>query len=449
MSNNDNGKLGLGACVAILTGGCIGSAIFSLSGMTIFYAGPASTVTWIIAAAILGLYGMQVAELSIRYPRSGGVFVFPAKALGKNEEEGKIWGFISAWGYIISNIIAVAFSAIYVGNYLGVGFESLNNLRIPLAIFAIVFCTILNLMKITDAGKYNNILVALLIATMVAYAGIALFGGSWSASNFVPFFTQGAKGTAGFIQAVPNAMVGYGSIVAIAFMVGEVRNPNRTVPRSLAISLALVVSLYLLMIIATTGNLPTQFLIDNPGMRFIPMFAVSFTSLSAVPWLSKLISVSALLALITTMLVVGFLNARAVSSMAEAGMLPKILAKKNKAEVPSVAALVLSAICIVLSCFPGITELLVNLGSLSAAITIIIVCYSLIVARRKVPHTAGQYQAPGGNFLSYLTIILIVASYIPSIYNGTSALWIFTGILYAVGIVIMMVMKSKNKGQPV
>ena len=68
MENKDSGKLGLVACIAILTGGCIGSAIFSLSGLTMYYAGPAAIITWIVAAIILGCYGVQVAELSVRYP---------------------------------------------------------------------------------------------------------------------------------------------------------------------------------------------------------------------------------------------------------------------------------------------------------------------------------------------------------------------------------------------
>ena len=384
-----------------------------------------------------GLYGIQVAELSIRYPHSGGVFVFPAKAMGKTEKEGKIWEFISAWGYIISNIIAVAFSAIYVATYMGVGFEALANLQIPLAIAAVVLVTILNLMKITDAGKFNNILVGGLILTMVLYICIAFFSGTWSAANFSPFFSQGAMGTTGFITAIPNAMVGYGSVAAIAFLVSEVKNPNRTVPKSMAISMVLVVLLYLLMIIATMGNITTQLLIDNPGFRFIPMFAAAFTSLASVPWLSKLISIAALLALLTTMLVVLSLNARAVSSMADGGMLPKPLAKLNKNGVPGTATVTLAIICMVLSCFPSLTELLVNLGSVSAAITIVIVCASLICARKKVPHQEGNDKAPGGNFISVLTIVLIVASYIPGIFSGGGTMWLFTIIIYAVGAVIM------------
>lgn len=256
--------------------------------------------------------------------------------------------------------------------------------------------------------------------------------------EFVKGITDGRGADVVFnTTAIPNAMVGYGSVVAIAFLVSEVKNPNRTVPKSMAISMVLVVLLYLLMIIATMGNITTQLLIDNPGFRFIPMFAAAFTSLTSVPWLSKLISIAALLALLTTMLVVLSLNARAVSSMADGGMLPKPLAKLNKNGVPGTATVTLAIICMVLSCFPSLTELLVNLGSVSAAITIVIVCASLICARKKVPHQAGNYKAPGGNFISVLTIVLIVASYIPGIFSGGGTMWLFTIIIYAVGAVIM------------
>ena len=53
MSNKtDTGKLGLTACIAMLAGGCIGSSIFSLSGMTMYYVGPAAILSWIIAAGV-------------------------------------------------------------------------------------------------------------------------------------------------------------------------------------------------------------------------------------------------------------------------------------------------------------------------------------------------------------------------------------------------------------
>lgn len=69
--------------MAMIAGGMIGSSIFSLSGLTMTAAGPAAIITWAIAAAIMLCYGLVCAELSTRFPKSGGVFVFPSKALGK------------------------------------------------------------------------------------------------------------------------------------------------------------------------------------------------------------------------------------------------------------------------------------------------------------------------------------------------------------------------------
>jgi amino acid transporter len=57
ITNQHEGTLGLATCVMIIVGGMIGSAIFSLSGMTIYGAGPAAIVSWIIAAAISSLTG--------------------------------------------------------------------------------------------------------------------------------------------------------------------------------------------------------------------------------------------------------------------------------------------------------------------------------------------------------------------------------------------------------
>ncbi|WP_461810798.1 APC family permease [Faecalimonas sp.] len=438
--SNDNNKLKLGACVAMLAGGCIGSSIFSLSGMTMYYAGPAAIFSWLCAAIICGLYGLQAAELSIRYPKSGGVFVFPAKAINPK------WGFIAAWGYIVANLIAVSFAAIYVGTYLGVSWKMFSNMQIALAIIAVLFVTWMNLKKVTMAGKVNNILVLSLIVCMLVYVVVAFTHPNFCWDNFSHFF-DGGMGKTGWIEAIPNAMTGYGSIVAIAFMVSEVHEPNKTVPKSLFIALGLIVGLYMLMIIATMGHITKDFLVENPGMRFIPMFAAAFTSMSNVPWLSKIISIAAVLALITTMLVVEKLTVGAVKSMADAEMLPSVLKKENKDGAPVVATIVVAGVCAVLSFFPEETEILVNLGSLFAAINISLVIISAIFARKKVPHAEGNFKAPGGNVVSIIAVMAIIVTYIPKmIGGGNTAMWIFTIALYVIGLLIMMY--YTQKGEP-
>lgn len=443
-SQNAGGSLGLLACVTMIAGGMIGSAIFSLSGLTVFLAGPAAILSWIIAAVIMLIYGLVVAELSTIFPKSGGVFVFPSKALGKTEKTGKFWGWISTWGYINANIVAIAFAAIYVATYLGVGFPIFEGLQIPLAIGAIIFCFILNTLKFSVAGKMNNILVGALIVTMLIFICVGIFGGSWDSALLTPFFSQGAAGSAGFLSVVPTAMVGYGSIVAIAFMVSEVKNPNKNVPKSIMIAMSIVVSLYILIILATVGLITAGFLAENPGMRFIPLYAASFTKLTAYPWIAKIISVSAVLALLTTMLVVIALTSRAIAATADAGLLPSGLAKNGKMGTPIFATMLVSVLSAVVSCFPEFTAEIVNLGALFSAITISINCISLIVARSKNEYKPGNFRAPGGNVLPILVLAVLIICYIPGIIGGGWVLWSYTLGWYLLGLLIYTFYSKKN-----
>ena len=251
MTNDGNttlqkGGLGTLECVMILVGGMVGSAIFSLSGLTYTIAGPAAILSWIIGAVILLMYGLQVAELTAIYPHSGGIFVYPYEALGKSKKSKQAWGWFAAWSLLNVNIFGAAFAAIYVAQYLGTCFPSLGNYIVPIAIIFCLICTLLNVFNISVMGKANVIMVVIMIATMLIYtfAGFTAF----SPENFTPFFTQGTSGATGFISAIPTAMLAYGAIISVALMVSQVRNPKKTVPKSMFISMAVTVALYLSLI---------------------------------------------------------------------------------------------------------------------------------------------------------------------------------------------------------
>ena len=199
------------------------------------------------------------------------------------------------------------------------------------------------------------------------------------------------------------------------------------------------------MIISTMGHVTTQFLIDNPGMRFIPMFAAAFTSMSNIAWLPKVISIAALLALLTTMLVVLNLTANAMRAMADDGFLPKFLTKDNKNGTPGTAIITVTVLCCILACFPAWTEILVNLGSLFAAMNISLVIISAVFARKKTTIDADAFTAPGGNVVSIITVALIFCTYIPKLFGaGNGQMWAFCVALYIIGFIFLNVCKKKN-----
>lgn len=442
-NNQQQGSLTLFPAVTMIAGGMIGSAIFSLSGLTMWQAGPSAILSWVIAALIMLAYGLVCAELATRFPQSGGVFVFPRKALGKTEKEGRFWGWFAFWGYLNANIVAVAFAAIYVGTYLSVGFPSLANLQVPLAVASVVLVFLMNIMKMSSLGKLNNVLVAGIVITMLIYIVTAFASGAWDASTMVPFFTQGAGGSTGFISAVPTAMVGYGSIVSVSFMVQEIKNPNRTVPKAVCIAMALVCALYIGMVVATLGMVSAGFLDENAGMRYIPMFAAAFTKLSAYPWMTKVISISALLALITTMLVVMSLTARAIKAVADDGLLPESLGKLNKNGIPFTATLLVAIVAGIISCFPDLTQLIVNLGALFVVIVNVMANISLLAARKKFDLPEGAFRAPLGNALPIFALVLIVICNLSDILSGNIQVYAFTIIWYIIGIIYYKI-RTKN-----
>ena len=432
----NQGKLGLVESSTILIGGMIGSAIFSLSGITIMNAGPASILSWIVAGVILFGYGLLNAELSTIYPNSGGVFMFPAKSLGRTPEQGRFWGWLSSWAYLCSCWGGAAFSAIYVGTYLSVAFPALANLQVPLALLATLLCGVLNVFKISVTGKVSIIMTGTLVVTMLIFIGVGLCGGQWDGALLTPFFTQGAQGRFSFLSAIPIAMVAYGSIVAVAFMVGEIKDPNKNVPRAMVIAMSIVITVYSLVMLTTLGLVTAGFLQQNPEMTYIPLYAAAFTKLAHIPWLPALISISATLALLTAMLVLIALASRTVQAAAMSGILPKVLGKNNaKTGVPLNATILVTVAFGVLASFPMFTEFIINLGAMCNVIVVSIICITVIAARRKNPGVKA-FRAPGGNVLPVLILVVLVTCYVPKILTGGWQLWAFTAGYILVGLII-------------
>ncbi len=446
MAEKNNG-IGLLSSVGIIAGGMIGSAIFSLSGLTMYQAGPASVISWILAAAVMLIYGLVCTELSSIFPKSGGIYVFPAKALGTKPKTGAFWGWFSTWGYINSNIAAIAFSAIYVGTYLGAGFSLPDGIQIPLALAVIIICFILNSINFKTTGKLNNILVGGLVVTLLIYIFVSFFGGEWDPGMMTPFFTQGASGTTGFMAAVPTAMVGYGSIVAIAFLVSEVREPGKTVPKAVLIAMSIVVALYCLVIVATLGLISASFLTENPGMQYIPLYAACFTKMSAYPWLAKVVSIAAVLALVTTILVVMALTSRAVQAAASDELLPEVFSRNNKSGVPVFATALIAIPGAIAACFPDFTSTIVGLGALFGTISIVVNIVSLYSARKNGLRREGCFKAPGGQILPAIALLIIVACYIPDIINGGWKIWLYTIGWYVVGLLIFRFSKRYKRAE--
>lgn len=401
-----SGSLSLTSCVTLLMGAMIGSAIFSLSGVTYAVSGPAHIITWVVAAAIMLVYGLVIAELASLYPVTGGLYVYPREIFGKTEGQKDFWGWFSAWAFLNPSIFGAAFAAIYVATYLGSVIPAVEPYVIICALVACVLCGILNIFKVSVAGKVNLILVAFMAIVMVIFAitGFANF----DAANFTPFFTQGTGGAMGWVASVPNALLAYGAVAALVSMTSEIRNPNKTVPRAMTISITLTAVLYVLVVIATIGMMNVQVLLDDPHLQYYPLNAALDNALGGSPVISILVALAALMALITTMLVLIMAASRTIMAAAKAGFLPAFIGKVNpKTQTPVNAIIIITVITAALSCFPNFSKDIVGTGAFCKLVTIVIMVVTLLVARKHFPHQEGNYRMPGGAALPIFVVILI------------------------------------------
>lgn len=422
MANLSKGSLSTGSCVLLIVGACVGSAIFSISGITIEQAGPAAILSWLLSAGVYGLYGFIITKLALQYPRSGGVYVFPRRAIGGRG--GRFIGYLSAWGYIISNLIAIAFSAIFLGRYLLAGFPHLTLLG-TVPVLSLAIAVVILLLKPSLSNTIQDAMIFCMIAFIAFYSITAFMGNGFDADNFKNFFTQGSKGPTGFISAVPLAMVAYGGSVVVAFLAAEVKDPKKTMTRSLMLGLLAVAGIYILLITAIIGTLPLNTLRSNEDIIYIPVFAtITHGGLSGFPWLIKIVSLCGALALFTTILALLRINARALQMMSAEGLFPRLFLRENKGSEPWVSLITMAAIAAILCHLPRQTELMITLGAVLNIITMTISCLSLIFAKEKKMA------------LPIIAIAILWVCYIPDVVRGTGQMWIFTLCVYAAGCLV-------------
>ena len=435
MASVSGNKMSLSSCVSLIIGACVGSAIFSISGITLLYAGASAIISWITAAAIYGLYGLTVSMLAQRFPRSGGIYVFPRLAF--NGPAGRLLAWFSAWGYVVSNIIATAFSAIYFGVFLCAGFPGMNPVAGTVASLLVCLGTLM--LSGRHSQRVQNALVAVLVAALALFCAFAFFGkGAFHPENFSGFFSRGTLGRYGFVSAIPLAMVSYGGCVAIAFVAAEVRNPERNIRLSLFLGLGAVTLLYVAFLCAIIGTLPLETLLGDEHLWYTPAFAsVSHGSLGGYPFLAQLVSVCGCLALLTTEIALTRINARALQEMSRDGLLPRCVQRENGNSRPYVAYFCLIALCLGASLLSGCTELLINLGAVLNIVSMTITC-AAAVRCASMP----DKRRKSAGLMPAAVAAVLWACYIPGVASGKADMWIFTAAVYAVGAGVYLVRRK-------
>ena len=426
----------------------VGAGIFSTIGTAAFHGGPGISILFVITAVTCGFSALCYAEFASRVPIAGSAYTYAYVTFG--ELVAWIIGWALILEYAIGNIVvAISWSGYFINLLEGlhihlpgwlstnfdtaqqgyqeaikhlnaggtketfsklarVGYDAITNapmignwkviLNIPAAII-VVLITALVYRGIKESKKSTNAMVVFKICIIV---GVIILGFFYvDTANWTPFMPNGFKGVLAGVSAVFFAFIGFDAISTTA---EECKNPQRDLPRGMIYSLVICTVLYILISLVLTGMVNyTQLKVDDP-------LAFVFERIG-MHKIGYLISVSAVVATTSVLLVFQLGQPRIWMSMSRDGLLPKQFSKVHpKFGTPTFATIVTGLFVGIPSLFMSISTV-TDLTSIGTLFAFVLVCFGVLVLPRLSASTPGQsFRLPyiNGQFIIPIIALLFI-----------------------------------------
>ncbi|MGH9968790.1 MAG: APC family permease [Pyrinomonadaceae bacterium] len=220
--------------------------------------GPQAMLGWIVAVVIAIADGMVWSELGAAMPGSGGTYVYLREAYGR-ERFGRLMSFIFIWQFILSGPLEIASGYIGFARYTGYIWEGLSpSGTLLVAITVGVLNIALLYRRITSIGK---ITVSLWIGTLITTLAVIVTGAmNFNAGRAFDFPPGAFTFSLGFLFGLGAAsrigVYDYLGYYDICYIGDEVKNPGRTIPRSIIISVIFVAIIYFAINLSIVGVVP-------------------------------------------------------------------------------------------------------------------------------------------------------------------------------------------------
>ena len=240
--------LSLPGAIAVSIGGML-SGIFVRPGLAVGITGSSVWLAFLVAALCILPAVLSKSELATAMPKSGGTYVYIERAFGP------LFGTIAGIGLWLSLLLKSAFSLVGLSFYLYVLVEVDESFTKYIALLALLLIVLLNVFGVKKVEKTQLIIVSISVVSLVA---IAFFGvNTFDATLMKPVFSDGGSG---FIAAVAFLYISYAGVTKIAAVAGEIKNPEKNLPRTMIASLVLITVVYVLVALVLVGNIEPEVL---------------------------------------------------------------------------------------------------------------------------------------------------------------------------------------------
>lgn len=409
--------LGPWALVALGIGAIIGAGLFSITGVAAAnQAGPAITISFVIAALGCAFAGLCYAEFASMIPVAGSAYTYSYATMGE------FIAWIIGWDLVLEYAVGAATVSISWSRYLVKFLEGFDihlssaftagpwdggMINLP-AVFIVVLMSLLLIKGTQESARVNAIIVAIKVTVVLIF--IFLGWKYINNANYDPYLIPAtepghedfyAHGWGGVIRAAAIVFFAYIGFDAVSTAAQEAKNPKRDMPIGILVSLLICTILYILFAHVMTGVTSyTSF----KGQDGIAPVAVAIEHMGTAdangvlhadyPWLNRAIIVAILGGYASVILVMLLGQSRVFFSMSKDGLLPKVFSSVHpKFQTPARSNLMFMVFVSIFAAFVPV-RVVGEMTSIGTLFAFILVCIGVWILRVKAPDVPRAFKAP-------------------------------------------------------
>lgn len=430
-------KLGLGAALAVAVGTTVGSGIFSSLAEV---AGASGSALMLIASFVIGglimiPQNLLYAELASAYPEDGGQYTWLKEAGWRPV------AFLNGWlAFWATDPSTCSVMSLAIANYLAFFIPALSGIWIKLvAIALIVAFTALHYRSVEAGARFQAFVTSLKLLPFFLLVGVGMF---YMHSDLVtiPAAAGAPVGLVALLAGVSATTWSYDGAVGACYMAGEVKDPNRTMPRVMIYCIAIVIALYAGLSTIAAGLIPLEELASSDAP-----IALAFSKIPVIgPAAGVVTALLAILVITGSVSGATMYQPRLEYAMAKDGLWYRRFAEVHpKYNTPSFALMAQAVYAIILVCVSGINDLLGYFTFICLVKNMLVFC-TMFVHRRKVDYNPG-WRCPAWKTMTVIAIlangILLVSTFL---WAPTAAL-IASVVALATGLPAYYFCEKKNK----
>ncbi len=306
-------ELGLAELTLYGVGMIVGAGIYALIGKVCGLAGNGVWLSFALSSLLAVFTGLSYAELASIFTKDSAEYDYVKHATGK-----EFLGYLVAWFMLGSMLISATTVALGFAGYLA-GLMGIPNTKI-VAFFAIAFFSAINFLGIKLSAKINDAatILEVLGLLLIIFGAIAVAG--TGSANMPDYFDFSLSGVVSGAVLAFFAYIGFGSI---AKMGEEAKDPEKTVPKAILLSIFITTLLYIAVALAAIT-------LANPQELYASQEPAALIASRIHPGLRAILSVIALFSTGNTVLLILVSSSRMVYGLASQRVFPEFLARVHK-----------------------------------------------------------------------------------------------------------------------